>query len=60
MVLYGCSPWLEAWADVALFAAAHPPATTARAVSATAARMQDSALLKMIPRPSTVRPIFQQ
>ena len=49
MVLYGCSPWFEAWADVALFAPAHPAAMTATAASAIVTRMQDSARLKTLP-----------
>ena len=55
IVLYGCSLWLEACADVALFAAAHPAAITATAVSAMTARMQDNARLKTFPL--TVNPV---
>ena len=64
MVLYGCSPWFDPWldacAEVALFAAAHPAATTAMAASAVAARMQDNARLKTFPLTDTdIRPISQ-
>jgi hypothetical protein len=47
--LYGCSPWLAPWLDVALFAAAHPATMIATAASAVMARMQDKERFKTIP-----------
>src|ERR1700689_4662419 len=49
MVLYGCSPWADAWAEVALFAAAHPATAIATTASTLAVRMQDNAWFKMFP-----------
>ena len=49
MVLYGCSPWLDAWAEVALLAAAHPATAIATAASAAPVRIQDSARFKSFP-----------
>ena len=49
MVRYGCSPWPDACAEVALFAAAHPATTIATAAKAVAVRMQGNALIKKPP-----------